>query len=330
MRRILWVMLLCCEAASVLLFLTGWSYLGALLCHLLASLFALLLWRREFKASPLVAARAALLVVFFPVAGVLGAWLSLVATRKAQRGLIEAYRSYIAFDPLQAHRATLFRRAEDAVRRELSVRPLSDELRQGSFASKQAASMALAAMGDASGVKILRDSVQDEDLDTRLFASLGLLRMDERFVQRIRQAQEQLELDGSDPVAWIDLAEANRAYATSGLPSGEAAIALWQHTLRAAEKGRDLARLPEHALQAWLQLATARLALGDTMGSLDAAHAAHSVDPGNAEALYAVCEALYGLRDFARLRGMARDLLELASPESKAYDVASFWCRHAS
>jgi hypothetical protein len=313
-------------AAPVGLLPVGLAWLGQpggvlALGHLAGAVVTGLLWRHSFPHAPLIAARAATLALGLPLFGPLAAWLCHPSEPDAEGELIESYRQFIAYQS-PPERTSRLADAEEALRRELSVRPLVEVLAKGDLAAKQGAADALAALGGRSSVGVLRAALLADDDETRLFASLALGKLEEVHTRDLAGARA-AAVDGG-PAGWLALAETARRYAESGLPEGEARTQLWQEVESAAAR-TEAAPSPAERARGWRLRAAARLALEDPRGAAEAARAAIAVDPDELDARYMLCEALFAAGELDELRVQAEPLADRAQTSSPAQLVGRYW-----
>ena len=186
----------------------GVAFWWLAIAHLVVTALTWLAFRKLRGGGRLVAWRAGAIAGTLPVLGPLAAWLAHPANAR-QGDLADEYRQFIAYDV--AERSLLVVDDHDeAIRRELSVTPLVEVLYHGDLAAKQDAAAKLAETQGASGVAVLREALGAPHDETRLFASLALLRAEEAHSAALAEARK-------GPA--IGLARAARRYAESGLPA---------------------------------------------------------------------------------------------------------------
>lgn len=298
---------------------TGGSLWLAFALHAAAAAGAHAFWRREGK---LLALLAFTLLLAFPAVGSLIVWVVLGRGGRHQVELAADYRRYVGIDDYEAPGIRPLADPEAALRQEVAVLPLGDQLGLAAIAGKQAAASTLARMEGEAGVKILRQALTHPADDTRLLASLALLRKEEGLVASLTNARQAAKADPGDPAARLALASAARRYAESGLPAQKVARGLWAEVRREAEAAGPV-------LAAWLHLAAAAAALGEHAAALAAAEAALASDPACVEAGFRRLEALFMLGRREALPEAAGSLLAFAPPGTDAHEAARYWSAHA-
>lgn len=301
--------------------------LYALGLHGAAAIIAWAYWRRPDDENDLLALQAATLTAAFPVIGPPIALLIFGRETTPSDELRRAYATYIAFEHTAPRWSRPMGDARAALLREVSVRPLGDQLRHGDLASKQAAAYALRRMEGDEGVVVLRQALRHSADDTRLLASLALVKLEEELGETLGKARKLAEARPDDAHTQRQRLEAARRYAESGLPTGKACDPLWREVEAAAERARTLD--PAGAGEDDLAIAKARLALGDLPAALVAADRAWkgAADPVVAGLLR--CELLYKLGHTEPLRAAARELGQVAPPGSDAAEISAFWAPQA-
>ena len=295
----------------------------ALLLHGVAAIVAWAYWRRPDDENDLLALQAATLSAAFPVVGSPIALLIFGRETTPSDELRKAYAKFIAFEHTAPRWSRPLRDPRAALLREVSVRPLGDQLRHGDLASKQAAADALRRMDGNEGVVVLRQALRHSAEDTRLLASLALVKLEEQLGEALGRARQLVEAHPDDAPAQRQRLEAARRYAESGLPAGKAAEPLWREVEAAAERARALD--PASAWEDDLAIARARQALGDAPGALVAAERAWQAARDPVKAGLLRCELLYTLGRTELLRAAASELHRVAHPGSDAFEIAAFW-----
>jgi hypothetical protein len=281
---------------------------GLLALHGLAVAASVIGVSRARPGDRLMICQALAIGLAFPVIGPVAAWWLLGR---------QAHKPRWANDiPEPPPPLPALMNARAALARELAVAPLMDRLHAGQRDERQAAARALAALGDARAIKVLEGALTDKDPDTRLFASIALVRLEAAFAERIARARRT-----ENPLM---LARAVRTYLASGLPRGAAARELWTELGEAGHIAADVA-MPGGA-EAWTYVAAARRALGDASGARDAAERALAIAPLPAAALE-LCEILWSQGDLQALSEAALRLTKFVAPGSPAHQAASFWAR---
>lgn len=276
-------------------------------------------WRRE---GELLALLAFTLLTAFPAVGSLIVWFVLGRGGRRQEMLASDYRRYVGIDDYEAPGVRPLADPQAALRRETAVLPLGDQLGMAAIAGKQAAASALARMEGQGGVKVLRAALTHPADDTRLLASLALLRKEEGLVSALTAARQAAKASPADQALRLALAGAARRYAESGLPAAKVASGLW------AEVRREAAAAGE-GLESSLHLAAAHQALGEPEAALAAAEAALALDPGCVEAGFRRLELLFTLGRAQAMGPAARALIAIAQPGSDAHEAARYWMAHA-
>lgn len=311
--------------------------IGAFCLHAVAAIAAWAYWRRparteaetaalgldEAPSDDLLALQAATLAAAFPV---IGAPIALAVFGREgipRDELRTAYARFIAFEHETPRWNRRVRDSQAELLREVSVRPLADQLRHGDLASKQAAAYALRRMDGDEGVTVLRQALRHHADDTRLLASLALVKLEEEFTVTLTAAREAAAADRTDAGAARVLVAVATRYARSGLPAGRGAEPLWREI--EAMAARACALDQSEAADDELSIAAARQALGDPEGALAAAERASSWSAAAVAPLLLRCEMLYKLGRAAALRELAVTLRHAAVPGTDAHEIASFW-----
>lgn len=217
---------------------------------------------------------------------------------------------------------------EGALRDELSVTPLVDDLRLGSLEAKRHAAEAIADLEQAEGVELLRSLLVAPNGDTRLFASLGMLRLEERLLTRLKGARLACELRPLEAASHLQRAEAGRRYAASGLLGVTAAMDIWAEVLDAACTTLEARPSEDQVVGAWHHRALAHLALGAPEAAWQALQPALTLARRSPELLRLACEIRFALGDFEALHPLAPALLEVARPASNDGQIAQHWRTH--
>jgi hypothetical protein len=309
-----------------LLLMLGAPVWGAIALHLLAAPAAYLMWRRPGPRGQMLGLQAFTLLLCFPIVGSPAAWLIYGRESERNEGLLSDYRRYISYDHGEPRYLKPVRDAKAALRRELAVQPFGDQLNDADLVGKQNAAAALERLDGDTGVRVLKRALTHPADDTRLLASLSLLRKEEHLVRKLKAARTSATEFPQDPQATLLVADAARRYAESGLPAGKVAENFWTECLKAAEQTLALEPRPTVALTAHLHRAAAAAALGDHLIAIEAAEAALALDAACAEAGLRRMEALFMLGRLDALSG-ATDALESAEPGSEGYEVSRYWRR---
>lgn len=293
--------------------------------HVLVALGTWLFWRRERKLGKLLPVRAGAIAFALPIFGALAAWL-IHPPNKKHGDLAEDYRAFIAYDQVDRERAGVLD-TEEALRRELSVTPLVEVLRTGDLAAKQAAAATLAGTMGAAGVAVLREALTAPNDETRLFASLALVRAEEQRTAELADARNALAITGPTPAARLAVATAARRYAESSLPVGNACDELWREV---AEQASHIVAEPAdrtERIAAWHLLAAARRGLDDHRGALLAAREAMMLAPSDPEVLTNLAEMLFEAGDLDSLQALAPSLVSHLDPASPYAAAANYWLK---
>lgn len=301
-----------------------WPLMLALGVHTVAAAAAWKLWRQDGPGGRDLGLVTATLAGCFPVVGSLGAWWVYGRAVKRESHLVEAYKTYIGRNWEVDRDLAPLPDARQALGRELAVLPLGDQLGEADLAGKQGAASALVHLEGATGVKILREALVHPADDTRLMASLALLKKEEALVAELKAARTHVEAH-PDAAAHLALAQVARRYAESGLCAPLAAAALWRECVKAAQQAARGA----FAGPARLMLATAHLALEEPAAALAAVEPAIAESPTDVAAQQLRLRALFALGRFSELAGHAEALVAVADPGSEAAAQAAFWRAHA-
>ena len=186
------------------------------LAHSLAAWVAWRLWRNPLPGGRELGLQAFSLTFCFPVVGCVCAWVIFGRQGQIHSDVVDAYRNYIKYD----HQQPLVLRTVDPrarLLREVGVMPLRDQLLQGDISLKQSAAEALAALPGHEGVNVLRQALTAELDDTRLLASISLLRKEEQLFAALTAARQACLQPGASTIAWCELADVTRRYVESGL-----------------------------------------------------------------------------------------------------------------
>jgi hypothetical protein len=303
----------------------GWPLGAIAVAHAGAAALTALVWRVATPDAPMIAARAGLLTLSFPLVGPLGAWLAYPA-RPERLGHLAA--DYYAFIDTHAppQRLMTLDDMEEAIRRELSVNPLAEVLRHGDLAEKQAAARALATSEGPEGVAILKAALNDPNDETRLFTSLALLKLEESFSDEFKEARERLsEGSAGDLVSFAELA---RRYVKSGLPTGAAIAHLWDEIATAARAALDSGPDSELEARALVLLASARLARGVAAEAEALVRRAIALAPDHPEAALILDASLYAQGELDRLRLEAIAQRDRLTEDAPLFPMAQYWGSH--
>lgn len=307
-----------------LLLLLGAPSWGAVALHLVAAAASYLMWRKPGPRGQMLGLQAFSLCLCFPVVGSPAAWLIYGLESERAEGLLDDYRRYIAYEHGEPRYVRPLKDPKAALRRELAVRPLGDQLSDADdMVGKQNAAAALERLEGDLGTRVLQQALTHPADDTRLLASLALLRKEEALVRKLKAARATAQGHRDDPQAQLLVADAARKYAESGLPAAKVAEAFWRECLEAAERSLSLNPRPQTALHAQLHRSAARSALGDAPGAVAAAEAALALAPDNQEAGMRRMESLFRQGELGALSAAAEGLA--AEPGSEAFEVARYW-----
>jgi hypothetical protein len=323
----------------------NWPLAFPIAVHILGTLGARFLWRntdspaeeqhpdevlledqpgeRPAREAKMLALQAWTLVLCFPVIGSAAAWMIFGRAGKVSTALLDSYQDYIAFErTAPRHRAKVADR-DAALSRELAVLPLRDQLDSGDLAAKQGAAARLLEFAD--GERVLREALLHPADETRLFASLALVRRQEAMFARLRAAREAVREEPNLAQPHLELAAAAAAYAEGGAGNPRLAAAFWQESEREARVALTLELDPAESAAAWLMVGRARSALGDLDTALEAVENALALSPRDVEAALSRCELLFRLERHAELPRAAAVLSAVAEKGSEAADAAAFW-----
>jgi hypothetical protein len=124
-------------------------------------------------------------------------------------------------------------------RREASVRPFVQVLYEGDLPAKQAAAQAILKYQGAKGVKILKKALEAPHDETRLFASLALLKQEESLANALQHRRLPEEGNHSDE-SYLAWGQAAYDYALSGYVPEGIKLELLAEGLGAIERCQDL------------------------------------------------------------------------------------------
>ncbi|MBC7542760.1 MAG: hypothetical protein H7338_08515, partial [Candidatus Sericytochromatia bacterium] len=243
----------------------GVAWVWVVLGHLVGVLLVYRLWVRP--TTRLCALRTAVICLCVPVLGPIATWLAFRRENRAHT-LIDTYQAFTAYQDYE-HLPTPWD-AVKGLQRELSVQPLVDEVRYGEFGKKQAASESLALSGKPEAIRFLREGLVDPNGEIRLCASLALVKAEAIFATALQAARARTIHTPDEAAGWAALAETAMTYVETTLPTGGAALVCWQDVALAAARALDIDGRGERAAYLWSFLGSARFALGDAPGSLDA------------------------------------------------------------
>ncbi len=283
-------------------------------------------WRLSEASESLVPMNAATLSLAFPVIGPALAWAVLTRQQNAQGAVTDLYRNYIALRYEQPLWARPIRDQAQMAQREAAVRPMVDQLRFGDLAAKLRAAEALASLPEFSGLSILRGALAHPSEDTRLMASLTLIRVEQRLTERLEHAQRAAARAPQDPDATERLAQGLHDLIQSGTASEQVSEPLWRQIEQLL---RNLhAQAGALSADGWLLAARARARLNGLPDALTVLETACECYPEEPSLWAQRCAWLYDARAFARLRDLAPRWEALVTPGSPEAEVAHFWVGH--
>ncbi|MBM3269628.1 MAG: HEAT repeat domain-containing protein [Candidatus Sericytochromatia bacterium] len=259
-----------------------------------------------------------------PGSGLAAVALSAVTARPDGRGeLLARCQERLSWNRPEPRTLWPIAATEDRLRQELSIQPLLETLKNGSPKERQRVFMALARCDSPHCVPVLTEALGDADPEVRFQAGLTLVRLEERYVQRLQQATGGGPATAGEAAART-LGDACWEYAVSGLVEGAGRT-------RLLERARDAylaeARRDPGDVASSLALARVFAALGDPRQALAHAERCLASRPDWAEALVLQGEALFALRRLDALPAVGHRLLALppgALPEAAA-EVAGYW-----
>jgi hypothetical protein len=302
--------------------LHDWPLAWCLLAHGLVSVWTAFAW---YGDSGPMAVRAGALALTLPVLGPV--FLLLARCQPGDgSGLIASYNEYIAYD-LNESRPPLLDR-EEGLRQEMSVQPLADDLYRGDFGGRQAAAEALALQATPPAIRQLRAALTEGDGDTRLCASLALVKSEAVFAERLAGLRESSRRPDADGRAWLDLARGLGEYADSGLPTGELATACWEESAEAAQMAKSLPSGAATALDADRLLAKAQLRLGHPEAAAEILKGLLAAGPDDPATLIAASEAWFDLGEYDRVHELAERLEGLPAGNLQQERFAQYWGDH--
>jgi hypothetical protein len=281
------------------------------------------LWRAPGKEGKVLAVLARTLVVCFPVVGSLAAWLIFGRGGDPNTKVLEDYQTYIAYERDRPKYLAPIGDRDAHLGLELAVLPLRDQLEAGDLAAKQGAAAKLLEFDG--GDRMLREALAHPSDETRLFASLALVRRQEAMFARLRAARTAVEEQPEDPAARLELAHAALAQATNGGAGERVAETFWNEAAQAAHAALELKAPPALHAEARMVLCEERLSKDDVRTALSYAEAAVRLDPGHVEAGLKRMELLFRLGRLADLRAAAHALAKIAPVGTDAADAAAFW-----
>jgi hypothetical protein len=291
--------------------------------HVAGAIGAHFLWRAPGEEGRVLAVQARTLVLCFPVVGSLAAWAIFGRGGAPNAKLLAEYKTYIAYERDRPRYLSPVGDREAHLGLELAVLPLRDQLEGGDLAAKQGAAAKL--LEFEGGDRILREALAHPADETRLFASLALVRRQEAMFARLRAAREAVAEAPEDVPARLELAHAALAQATDGGAGGRVAEAFWHEAVQAAHAALELDAPPALKAEARLVLCEERLSKDDLRTALTYAETAVHLAPKHVEAGLKRCELLFRLGRIAELRAAARALAAIAPAGTDAADAAAFW-----
>ncbi|MDB5097164.1 MAG: hypothetical protein JWM80_1585 [Cyanobacteria bacterium RYN_339] len=291
--------------------------------HAAGGVGAHFLWRAPGKEGRVLAVQARTLVICFPVVGSLAAWFIFGRGGTPSAKLLDEYKKYIAYERDKPRYLAAVGDREAHLGLELAVLPLRDQLEGGDLAAKQGAAAKL--LEFEGGDRILREALAHPADETRLFASLALVRRQESMFARLRAAREAVVEFPVEPAARIELALAALAFAAGGGSGERVADAFWHEAGQAAHAALELPAVPAIHAEAHLVLCEERLSKDDLRTALTHIDSAVKLVPTHVEAALKRCELLFRLGRITDLRTAAKSLLAISLFGTDAHDAASFW-----
>lgn len=302
--------------------LLDWPPQVCIAVHLMTSLVTGFAWLED---RLMIALRAWVVALVFPVVGPLCLLLAQCQPGDG-RGLIDSYREYIAYVP---HKPLVrLTDPHEGLRREMAVQPLVDELYRGDFGARQAAADALAAKGDLVAIRLLQTALLDGDGETRLCASLALVKAEAAFADRLGDLRGRSRSQGATVADWLALATALGDYADSGLPAGDMALLAWNESATAVAAAQALGPDGDETFRAaWLQ-ARSQLHLGAAKAAATALEGLLDERPLDHALRRTACEAWYQAGDFDRVAVLAAGLDDGEAPDPDDQLIAAYWSGH--
>jgi hypothetical protein len=255
------------------------------------------------EARPYVFTLAAMIVAFFPVAGLLGfATAMYIKSRSRKKGLVEVLSGemHTTCKKLGIERVEDF---EDFLMKESRVEPIREILKGSDAGLKRGAISFLGSMHSPLCVELLKESLSDANSEVRFYAHAAMTKIDDAFSQEIKAAEA--ALDENDCSSFTALGIACIRYADSGLVEEvmraqflEKAVSAISH---AAALSPDDSTLRVH-------LGSLYLEMGEYAKAQECFESVAEDLPGFVDASLGLCKIYYDLRDFDSLYLLRRRL----------------------
>jgi len=255
--------------------------------------------------------------------GSVAAWAIFGRGGSPSAKLLEDYKKYIAYERDRPKYLSPIGDKEAHLGLELAVLPLRDQLEGGDLAAKQGAAARL--LEFEGGDRILREALSHPGDETRLFASLALVRRQEGMMARMRAARAAIDEDPHDAAACLELAQAALSHALNGGAGERVADTFWGEASNAAHAALELDAPPALHAEARMVLCEERMRLDDLRTALSHVEAAVRLQPRHVEAGLKRCELLFRLGRLTELRAAAKALAAIAPVGTDAADSAAFW-----
>ncbi|RME75391.1 MAG: hypothetical protein D6776_03345 [Planctomycetota bacterium] len=195
---------------------------AALLAHVLAALAtggALRRLRARALGTEAPAVTGALLVLWIPVAGLLGAAVMAYAVVRAgrQREAVRGLEAQLRGAPGPARYLPPEPPPEQALQEVLEIEPLADALIYGDPRLRRGAVEALRRLGTPEAVRVLRRALRDPDDEVRTLALAALSAIEGQLSRALQAAEQAVQRAPDDPARYAALGRQHLLYAETGL-----------------------------------------------------------------------------------------------------------------
>jgi len=274
--------------------------------------------RRFFQAF------AAFIVLFFPVMGLPGVGLILLAHKFSRRkGLVEV----VTEEMKRAALAIGVERVDDLdsfLVEEASVEPILEILKGSDVGLKRGAVSLLGSIGGQEAVGLLKQSLSDASPEVRFYAHATLAKLEDSHAQEIKAAEESAH--AGDAGSWVRLGDAFSRYSVSGLAEEVVRGQLLERAASAYDRALEANRDDSALL---IKLGRLHLGNGRFGEARRRFEAVPDGDPARADALLGLCEIAYELRDHAALAGLRFQLAGQSyhSDDPRRIVLYRFWAQ---